>query len=202
VVGDFNINLIGKLGHTSKQFVDIAKSFDLDIKIRTPTRVTQRSESCIDNVLTDLPECVAEVLMTHLSDHDAILATIVASTDLGDSNHGFEYRIINEESLSNLKQSLAGQSWDKVYISRGVENKYEIFVNMFYCHFNNSCPVRISKNNIRNNPWFTAELSVEKDKLHETYGLFRNCKCPNVWEQYKKQKKEYEKHIQTAKMHI
>ena len=65
------------------------------------------------------------------------------------------------------------QSWDRVYESKDVENKYQMFVNIFYFHFNNACPERTTKTRIKSNPWYTIQLYREKENLNDTYNQIK-----------------------------
>ncbi|KAG8334570.1 hypothetical protein J6590_087138 [Homalodisca vitripennis] len=60
--------------HTNPQtqrFRDVLTSFDLVWSVNTPTRVTARSSTAIDNVITNFPGVSVTVLDAAISDHFA-----------------------------------------------------------------------------------------------------------------------------------
>ena len=72
LMGDFNINLLRyNEGHNSTDFLDQICSCSLIPRITSPTRVTPRSKTLIDNIFsTDTAnEVIAGNILTTLSDH-------------------------------------------------------------------------------------------------------------------------------------
>ena len=72
LMGDFNINLLRyNEDHNSTDFLDQIYSCSLIPRITSPTRVTPRSKTLIDNIFsTDTAnEVIAGNILTTLSDH-------------------------------------------------------------------------------------------------------------------------------------
>lgn len=72
LVGDFNIELI-KLNTSRTQFLSVLTSFDMYPTILENTRITPNSESCVDNIFTNVSKSsiLSCVLFTNISDHTA-----------------------------------------------------------------------------------------------------------------------------------
>lgn len=72
IAGDFNVNFLSNT-HESKLLIDLLSSFNLRCLIDVPTRVTNNSWTCIDNIITDYPisMCEAKSIPSGFSDHNA-----------------------------------------------------------------------------------------------------------------------------------
>lgn len=202
VVGDYNIQFIEKIDTVSKQFFDIINSFNLKILVDTPTRITETTSSCIDNVLTDCNEWKAEVVITSISDHDGIIVELKQSGELKLNNH-IKRRKLTKQSINNLKTNLSRQKWEEVFHASSIEHKYEKFLEIFTYHFDSTCPeklIDINKSNHKNNKkWYTCSLLREKENLHTVYDQFKMLPDPGLWAKYKILKKQYEKNVRKQK---
>ena len=71
VMGDFNIDLLSKRDHKYKRYMQFLKPNKLTQLINTPTRVTTRSKSIIDHIVTNREVlCIHKVVVDPgLSDH-------------------------------------------------------------------------------------------------------------------------------------
>nr|CAI5853673.1 unnamed protein product [Callosobruchus analis] len=70
ICGDFNMNFDPlNLDPSAGKLVTILKSFNLNQQIRDYTRVTNNSKSTIDNIFSNMPTTVANVIYCNLSDH-------------------------------------------------------------------------------------------------------------------------------------
>ncbi|KAG8333812.1 hypothetical protein J6590_102667 [Homalodisca vitripennis] len=68
-MGDFNIDALDNTHHSTIRLVDLLRSFDLELLVRTPTRVTATTQSAIDNIITNHSSVAVSVVNTAVSDH-------------------------------------------------------------------------------------------------------------------------------------
>lgn len=75
IMGGFNIHFC-KQDKYAKEFFYNTESFGLKQKNFDFTRITNSTNSCIDNVFSNIQKCEAKVISTAISDHEGILFTI------------------------------------------------------------------------------------------------------------------------------
>ncbi|KAG8295625.1 hypothetical protein J6590_076169 [Homalodisca vitripennis] len=52
---DLNIDALDNTHHSTVRLVDLLRSFDLELLVKTPTRVTPTTQSATDNIITNHP---------------------------------------------------------------------------------------------------------------------------------------------------
>lgn len=85
-----------------KQLSNVARVFNLKRQIFAPTRITLKSESCIDNAFTNINECTGEVITAAISYHEGILVKLKINTT---ENSSTKYRNINS-TVNSMKEVL------------------------------------------------------------------------------------------------
>ena len=73
LTGDFNINMLDVCHPLTKQFNELLYMFDLKQHVDKPTRIAQRSSSCLDLTISNFPKCVTYTNVLpcpSISDHD------------------------------------------------------------------------------------------------------------------------------------
>ena len=71
IAGDFNVDFLIK-NKNSLRLMSVLNSFGLKHTIKEPTRITQTTQKCIDNILTNFRvDLTSTVLHSHISDHTA-----------------------------------------------------------------------------------------------------------------------------------
>ncbi|KAG8316397.1 hypothetical protein J6590_051487, partial [Homalodisca vitripennis] len=62
LMGGFNINVLDNNQQTTKRLANLLRLFDLELLVKTPTRVTATTKSAIDNVISNLPNVAVSVI--------------------------------------------------------------------------------------------------------------------------------------------
>ncbi|KAG8275028.1 hypothetical protein J6590_094876 [Homalodisca vitripennis] len=68
-MGDFNVDALNNNHPSTKRLVDLLRSFDLELLVKSPTRVTTNTQSAIDNIITNISDVAVTVVNTAISDH-------------------------------------------------------------------------------------------------------------------------------------
>lgn len=171
--------------------------------IKIPTRVTEYSESAIDNFITNIDSKFFKVdcLITALSDHDGQLFNIFNSKSKNNISlkiHKFERRF-KQESIKHFIYDLSKEDWTKLY-NCNVEDKFTYFYNVLKYYFDLHFPkTKIVTSNV-NNRWIDDEIINEHNQIIAEHHLYRedrsNVKLKNC---IKERKKRYRKMIQLKK---
>lgn len=179
ILGDYNINLFKSETHSSTQdFLNNLYSNYFYPIIHKPTRVTDRSATLIDNILTNSLNKVLQsgILYSDISDHFPIFQFTVFDEHKGTHfDIKRTYRKFNERNTASFKQLLSDLSWNNVYAQTNPNGAYQAFMESFNTAFNKCFPQITAKKALRQDfhkPWFTPGLhksSKEKNKLYKKF---------------------------------
>lgn len=199
LTGDFNID---KAKNPSKFQVltDLLNVFDLKIKIDLPTRISEKSASCLDNFLTNITDAECSVLEPLISDHKAIMFEMIANKKVK-SEELIEMRCFSESNLTELRIRLGWEKWSHYYDINSVDEIYEQFITTICYYMDVACPMRKLK--IRTNQkklaWITDEIIAMKSQVQNSYANWTLTKCDRKKEDYVRLKKNYRDKITKAK---
>ena len=68
ITGYFKIDLFSQSNQLN-EFKNLTKCFGFSFKINTPTRISTYSSTCIDNIITDMPNSLGYCIEPGFSDH-------------------------------------------------------------------------------------------------------------------------------------
>lgn len=182
VMGDYNIDLL-KHGSNNKisEFVNLIYSNNFFPCIDRPTRVTEKSATLIDNILTnDMSAKInSGVLVTDITDHFPIFTTSSTnsnfSNDMNSDIPKFERRQMKPNNIKGFKNGLSLTNWNEVYNESNPERAYNVFDTKINRILNTHCPIKtskVSKRQTPKKPWVTPGLIKSiftKDKLYKQY---------------------------------
>ena len=173
--GDFNIDLLKYETHDqTRHFTDMLFSLGLFPLINRPTRITNTSETLIDNIFTNFISSVnySGILISDISDHLPVFTIIPTEIQHKSKPEIILKRKIDDKSMEKLKQCLKEENWNLVYESENANQSYNEFVNIVMSNFNKCCPereVEIQTNNKNSKPWFTKGLKNACRKKNHLY---------------------------------
>ncbi|XP_065671890.1 uncharacterized protein LOC136089738 [Hydra vulgaris] len=180
VVGDINIDLLNHaLNSEAKTFIDILLEYNLIPTINKATRVTKKSSTLLDNVITNNfhnSRFKTGIIKTDLTDHFPIFL-ITESVTLNNATHisTVFMRQINESSICQFKNLLNNYvDWNLVLQSHDVNNAYDLFLNQFSKMYDKAFSLKVKVINSKSvvSPWMTKGLlksSRKKQKLYDKY---------------------------------
>ncbi|XP_065651285.1 uncharacterized protein LOC136079474 [Hydra vulgaris] len=166
VVGDINVDLLNHaLNSEAKTFIDILLEYNLIPTINKATRVTKKSSTLLDNVITNNfhnSRFKTGIIKTDLTDHFPIFL-ITESVTLNNATHKSTVfmRQINESSICQFKNLLNNYiDWNLVLQSHDVNNAYDLFLNQFSKMYDKAFPLKVKVINSKSvvSPWMTKGL--------------------------------------------
>ena len=169
--GDFNINLLQDSMNT-KLFQDILNTFNFVQTIFEPTRVTQNSQSLLDNIFIKSGLAYsAEVFHSALSDHEAQIIKIHLDAVLsGCDSCPLVKRVFSQAKMRQFKQELASQDWRAIYQSQQAEEAYNAFISIFTNLINLVFPKKsIRKKNQKSKIWITQGIKISSKNKRDMY---------------------------------
>ena len=200
ILGDYNINLFKSETHSPTQdFLNNLYSNYFYPIIHKPTRVTDRSATLIDNILTNSLNKVLQsgIFYSDISDHFPIFQlSILDEHKDTHSDIKVTYRKFNERNIASFKQLLSGLSWDNVYAQTNSNSAYQTFMESFNTAFNKCFPLITAKKASRQH---SHKSSKEKNKL---YKKFLKNPTPLNQMSYKAYKNKFTHLLRSAKKKI
>ena len=204
-LGDFNLN-VSKY-NTSKsvqRFVDTIfeyGSVPMINMINKPTRVTQKSETIIDNILTNCfirNNIDSAVIHTDISDHFPIVLFEKQSenqrenisTKTGENgNEKIYQRSFNEYNIEKFRHILIEYDWTFLYEFKDAESAFDYFLRIFFKIFDECFPKKeLEKRPKPSEPWLTKGLrksSKRKQRLYENFLRNKTAKNEIIYKTYR-----------------
>jgi len=125
--GDFNIDVL-KCNSTSVKYLDKILSHNLHQIVNCPTRITHKTSSCIDNIITNINKAKSMVCHQQISDHQIVLCLFdKQELNLINSNKPTHKDRINySKSIDNVR-NIDWKEWAQKNESCDIDSTYSSF---------------------------------------------------------------------------
>ena len=180
ILGDFNINdFISNIDYTtissiSKQYIDFCSTFALKQLIRYPTRVTSKSSTLIDHILTNAEDKISQsgIIDTGLSDHQLIFCTRKIVRQKFNMHKHISCRNFQNYRPDLFIKELSSLKFPNYESFNDVNAAYSDFSDKFLQTINKIAP--IGEIRVKNNTeeWFDDEIHqaiTSREKLLEKF---------------------------------
>ena len=146
IMGDYNIDLLRSKSHTDTSiFINQMLASSYIPLINKPTRVTESTATIIDNIFTNSNEwsnTFRGILPTDVSDHFSIFCIISGQPNKTKANESFHTRIVNDRTLTELKNKLKETEWEHVLNQNDTNKSYDAFIETFQTAFKAAVPIK------------------------------------------------------------
>jgi hypothetical protein len=194
LMGDLNIDGLGGNDPYYQQLRDLLSTYNLQIVINKPTRVTSQTSTLLDYVITNLKphQFTADLIDGCISDHFAQFIDINASLKTAFIKTTKEIRLTSDKNIVTLVEFLKNENWSTVYSSIDSESKWNVFLNIFQDFFIKSCPLKkITYQVNKPRQKFNNELNNLKEQVKSSFNLQKMLNTEKSIKNYKKIRKEY-----------
>jgi hypothetical protein len=202
LAGDFNVD-VSKNTKCSREFLNMMSIFNLELKVNVYTRVTNFTNTIIDNIITNIDLCSIYVDNNDLSDHGYQTMEFQGKIEKIEHTNIIEKRDVHPSNLQELRYLISKESWLGVFRESGANEKCEKFIGIFKGYINVACPLRkkkvMNKQNTSGKDWITKEILVLREQVRELYNCWKETKSLVDKYEYNKLKRVYEKEIRLAK---
>ena len=222
ITGDFNINLNLENQNATKKYSQMIKSFNYHNVVKYPTRITNKSATCIDHLYTNNKNSITNkfLLLEDISDHLPIFATINNKpiTKKCEPIYYRNFNKLNDENFmkecSNEIQKLQLEFSDKP--NTDIHTEFQSLNNTLTKTIDKYLPLqRLSKKatKLKQKPWLSKGIlksSKVKNRLYKKLVKtnFRNTDLHSKYKQYRNilthiidaaKQKYYQKQLFTSK---
>lgn len=144
ILGDFNVDMLSETKLNKNKIIHVLNSYNMIYTIKEPTRVTDNSSTCIDNIyVSEFVDQESSVIKTNISDHFGQVINIFGSENCSHQGEEFEYkRIYNSENYAKLYELLASETWVQVYEASAVNDQYNYFIAKLSEYCNLAFPIK------------------------------------------------------------
>ena len=164
VGGDFNVDFLCTQQPNTNKLLDLFSEHQLAQTILTPTRITDSSATCIDNIFASRTDLTGYVVATGIADHLAVAVKLEEISPPKKSQ--IQRRKTGIKQAEKLADNLAEVDWEPLKTSK---NPCAEFYRIFQPLFDKCCPletVKMDKNFIPIKSWMTDELlSMRREKF-------------------------------------
>lgn len=151
MAGDYNIDYLetSRYPQHRRMLKDFAASHGFAILVKEPTRVTNESESCLDNILLDMQSQSSnlKIVNPHLSDHLGVLVEVEVDGHCNQKQEVDYYatRNINSTNTRLFKAKLSLVDWDPLLTSNCVNTSYSRFHQVLMDIYDDVFPLTLKK---------------------------------------------------------
>ncbi|KAG5873942.1 hypothetical protein JTB14_032170 [Gonioctena quinquepunctata] len=173
LIGDFNVNFL--VDSKEKQKLEnTLTSFNFDALLSEPTRVSDRSATCIDNVCVNFKGYKKfGIIREYISDHYAQYISLAVS-NMSENKMPKEIRPITEMGIAEFKHYMNKIDWSNYLASDNPD-----FLTKFICEnikyaIELSFPLKHMKQNGHKPEWFNEELKSMRQTVNQNKINYRN----------------------------
>ena len=188
ITGDFNIDLLKPEEPMVKQYTDMLDSFNLHQLVKIPTRVTSKSKTLIDHIITNMPNRITYTSVLPcptISDHDAPYACV----NIRVTRFQPRFKMIRDEKHFDNKAFIDDFStlpFSVIYSTDDPDDKLYLFNSLFKSCLDRHAPLRKTKLTRPPAPWLNSEdirqLQTERNKLRY---LAHKTQSDVVWQAFR-----------------
>ena len=199
IAGDFNLNLLDHDSNKKVQdFLNIIYRNSMIPIINKPTRVTRKTATAIDHILTN---CFIDkffktaIFKSDISDHFPICFIIPSTKPKKKSKTSFIYkRILDYKAMSAFNNELHETNWKDIETISNPNDAYQVFLERFISLYDKHFPkkkIELKTKDLES-PWITKGIKKSSKKKQRLYEKFLKKRTIESETEYKTYKRLYE----------
>jgi len=146
IAGDFNIDILNncKNKRDRNNFLNLLISYGYIYYSEAPTRITLKSETCIDNIIFNRGKDLSKYLNIELglSDHRALFILNECGMQTEPNNRNiYKKRMFNNKSILRFLEELKTSSWN-ITTRNSVQENFDNFLQRFKLGFQQCFPLK------------------------------------------------------------
>lgn len=171
IMGDLNWDILEEKGAGAKYINEINEEFGLKQMIGKPTRITNRSNTLIDIILTNIKNVAyAGCVNYQISDHCPVY--LVKKRISKEKEYSYVYRrSFRSYDIDEYQQHLSELDWSLLDLL-DVNEMWQMIINAISYEAALQCPFKWMKIDIRRPIWYTSqlcEIARDRDILFRNY---------------------------------
>lgn len=202
VAGDFNKNFISTIQLSAcRDILSVFESFNMKPIFNEPTRICKTSETCIDQIFSNVTHNNHKTVETGFSDHRALYCSISMKYKNKLINSKYcENRIYSKNNKCTFLETLEKEDWTTVYAQIDTNSKMENFMNIVTGYFSDIFKKTKTKiRTERKSKWITKGILKSRETKIWLNEIRKNDISGFINDYFKKYNRIYKKIILSAK---
>lgn len=203
LLGDFNINLLNFDSSTEvSSFIDTLESYSLLPQVTLPTRITETSQTLIDNIFTTNTDrkCVSGNVLHSISDHLPQFFCISSASFTGNGCENLSNAYMNwsqfqsEEFIRNFRNI----DWREILSldDRNIDTSFDSFLSKLNALVDRHVPIAtLTKKQRNKKPWINSVILKAIQRRDFYLRKYLNCKSEESRGFYFASFKRYRNHV-------
>ena len=197
ILGDLNADFNTVNGRKLKQLCQLQ---NLKHMISEPTRITAKTSSILDQVLTNSPFFIKGIKVTppiSTNDHCTVGITLnfKIKKDPAYKRTIWDYKNAN---FDVFRRKLQETNFDNCFDSNDIDVVCTNWTNLFLQVAMESVPNKVVTIRPNDSPWYTNELRKMKRKMQKLFYKYKGSKLQNDWNNYSKARNDYKNGLDNA----
>lgn len=198
VCGDFNVNMFLD-SKTRRDLENLFNEFGMRNLIDQATRNTDKSNTCIDLMFSDIICDNIVIENTHISDHTFQICCFNIIVSDGRDTGDVYLRDYSESNLIAFKNLLNNENWIEVYNALDVNSMFDNFSRLFRFHYDCVFTFKKLRQPKRKKKWYTNELRELHVMMCQMANIVKNTSSNIIKSRFKTLKESYQKKLQETK---
>lgn len=199
--GDLNVDFINKTNQ-SKSMINLFKQHNFKQNINEPTRVTEKSTTCLDIAFTnfDTSSISFHVKEFGLSDHKGVQVNFTNTKVSNNESYFTTKRTFNDKNLRLFRMKLQTVNWENIIKPENdINQNYNAFHTQLSSILNDYIPRRRIKIKSKNKTWLTHGIKISCKNKRLLKNIISQTKNSVLIDYYKKYEKMLKKTVQVSK---
>jgi len=197
IMGDLNADFNSINGRKLKAF---CQNQNLMYHVTEPTRITDNSATCLDQILSNMPNLVTEIVIDPpvcTNDHCTV-GIYLNFKILRDKPYFRHIWMYKEGDYVGFRNALSSFNWDICFINKSVTEACNMWTETVLNFARTFIPNKNVLIRPKDLPWYNNELRKLKRNLIRVFKKARRVKSEYQWGRYKELKKVYNERLVTA----
>lgn len=185
--GDFNINMLNLNTNVASQLEAIFSTFNMEQRVKEPTRISPNSISLLDLIFTNIDEVTdVGVLDSSTADHFLVHFKLNLNMQVVEPETFF-YRSLKKIKFDKFQRDLEQLPLDNIFYIQNIDDKLSFFNNCILGLFDKHAPLKQFRkdNNYKYAPWITENIKLLQKLRNKALKRYKQTKSPAHYEYYK-----------------
>ncbi|XP_031556954.1 uncharacterized protein LOC116293638 [Actinia tenebrosa] len=202
ILGDLNCDLLStNINQQTRYLNTTAELFQLTQLITEPTRVTEKSKTLIDVILTNSPDRVVRSGVVHIgiSDHSLVYTIRKIAIPTNNNHCKISFRSAKNFDSDKFLMDLATLPWDCLDNKESPDDMWDRWKELFLSVLDSHAPIKTKRIRNKKSPWMTTDLRkamYDRDKMKQKA---TQTNSRDDWSDYKSIRNRVNNEIKRAK---
>jgi len=197
VLGDLNSDFDTPNG---RKLLTLCSAHNLHHHVHEPTRITSDSSSCLDQILSNVPNFVSSVTVecpVSTNDHCTVGVSLLFKV-VSDPSYFRHIWLYDQGDYDGFTQAIESADWESCFVYDDVDIACQTWTELFLNIARSFIPNKSVLIRPRDSPWYSSELRKMKRKLVRLYHKAKEKSSTYHWNNYKEYRNEYHRSLTEA----